>query len=120
MTRHTFCFTLLFLSSYTLACTYLPATAAFIIINDRNNDRVLDWEEWQVANISDNLALNFPLGDEATFKYMDKNQDQRIEAPEMGFGQVHYLQNPCERQHNHHRSGFMPVKHRMFFTPHPN
>lgn len=77
-----------------LACTQLEPAAAFILINDRNQDQYLDPEEWRNAR-SDNLLTSFQVGDMQEFLRFDVNHNQKLRAVELGFDSVRYIREPC-------------------------
>ncbi|WP_038328420.1 hypothetical protein [Kingella kingae] len=76
------------------ACSQLQPTAAFAFINDANKDGFLDLYEWQNAR-SDNLQTSFQVGNLAEFARLDYNQDQKLQAAELGFDSVRYIRAPC-------------------------
>lgn len=117
MTKTTVCVSFLLFSSPVMACTTLPATLAFIVINDQNGDRALNEQEWLNAHISDNLELAFELNQQADFSTFDRNGNGKIEAREIGFENVRYRQDPCAsamrvrgrfNSSNSYKMGLMP------------
>lgn len=97
MRQTTFGLFILILLSPAMACTQLPAVVAFIAINDQNNDRALNSNEWLNARGDINLAIDFKLNNLADFEHLDHDGNGKIEARELGFERVRYVQNPCER-----------------------
>ncbi|XXQ69355.1 hypothetical protein ACKLNO_05700 [Neisseriaceae bacterium B1] len=97
MTKTTVCASLLFFSPTLLACTQLPAATAFIVINDKDGDRTLNFDEWITAHSDENFEIDFFLNNKEEFVLFDRNLNGKIEPREIGFDKVRYLQNPCDK-----------------------
>lgn len=95
MNKTTICVSLLLFTPSAFACSQLPATAAFIVLNDKNDDRALNSEEWLHAQSHENLIFDFQLNQISDFAAFDRDKNGKIEAREIGFDSVHYLHNPC-------------------------
>lgn len=85
-------------SGSVFACSQLPATTAFIVINDKDGDLMLNQQEWLHARLVQNLKTNFKLNDLYEFFRLDYDGNLLIEAREIGFHNVVYLQEPCQQR----------------------
>lgn len=107
----TVCLTLFLMPLPALACSQMQPTAAFITINDANRDGGLNLEEWMQAQTGGNLETDFILRDEAEFRRLDFNGDGHLQAREIGFRSVRYIEQPCARfeamRKQHATKGFM-------------
>lgn len=96
-TYHTVCLTLLCLPLPLWACSQMQPTAAFIVINDADRNGSLDMGEWLGAQTGGNLETDFELGGEDEFLRLDYNRNGKLEAREIGFRSVRYIEAPCAR-----------------------
>lgn len=80
-----------------LACSQMQPVAAFVFKNDKNSDRALNLNEWINAQAGNNLVVAFQLQDPNEFMRFDINRDGVVEARELGFDSVHYVEAPCSR-----------------------
>lgn len=111
-TYQSICLTLFLMPLPVLACTQMQPTAAFITINDADRDSVLSMEEWMQAQTGSNLETDFIMRDEEEFRRLDYNRNNRLEAPEIGFRSVRYVESPCARfevRRRQHTLGLVPT-----------
>lgn len=85
-----------------LACTQLPATTAFIVFNDKDGDLMLNQQEWQHAHLDKTMKTTFKMNDLDDFFRLDYDENWLVEAREIGFNNVIYLEQPC-RKHKANR-----------------
>lgn len=95
--RTTLCLTLFALPLPLWACSQMQPTAAFVVINDADRNGALDLDEWRNAQTGGNLETDFALRDEEEFYRLDYNRNNRLEAREIGFRAVRYIEAPCAR-----------------------
>ncbi|WII91284.1 hypothetical protein [Kingella negevensis] len=79
------------------ACWTDPPTVAFIKLNDKNHDGMLDLEEWKAAQVKskDNLIFSFEMNTVESFNRRDVNYNGKINAAELGADAVRYKKDPC-------------------------
>lgn len=93
----TLCLTLCLMPLPLFACSQIQPTAAFIAINDGDRDNVLNLQEWMQAHTGGNLEVDFVMGDESEFSRLDYNRNGSLEAREIGFRAVRYIESPCRK-----------------------
>ena len=87
----------LYCSGSAFACSMLPATTAFIVFNDKNGDQMLNQQEWINAQADKLFKVRFKINDTDEFLRLDYDKNSLIEAREIGFENVVYTENPCNR-----------------------
>lgn len=118
MNKSVICVSLFLLTPAVWACSYVPAAVAFVVINDKDGDKALNEQEWLNAHTDGNFVMDFPLNRVDEFTVFDRDDNGKVNAPEIGFERIHYQRNPCERYQSRVRARLQGQDNMRIYVSH--